>query len=329
MTLTKTGIGLSAGVRGAHISVNTHGRVTQSVGIPGTGLGYVKTSNLNAHRAPRRAAPHETQRSVSAPSSPVVRVPRAPGPSIFAPTFEKQLFKFLQGKCDLGQLRDVSPQTTSQQHTVLFVEALRVSLPQGDNSRTREIFELLFTGLYEPATDSLLNKYIHNTLVAVPIANGVSVELPIMNKDTVALMLAELEQSAGDIDRAITTVESVEPSTVAAVSLAELYALKGSWNEVVDLTDEISNADDASVFLLIQRGVAFREQKYFDASCESLKEALRVRTRSPELRKLALIERGKTYLSEGKNALARKDFEKVLADDSDYEGLQDLLDSLA
>jgi lipoprotein NlpI len=33
-----------------------------------------------------------------------------------------------------------------------------------------------------------------------------------------------------------------------------------------------------------------------------------------------LIERGQTYIAEGKRALGRKDFEKVLAEDSNYPG---------
>lgn len=42
----KNSIGVSAGVKGARVSVNSKGRVTKSVGIPGTGISYVKTSKL-------------------------------------------------------------------------------------------------------------------------------------------------------------------------------------------------------------------------------------------------------------------------------------------
>ena len=46
LNISKKSIGLSAGVKGARVSVNSKGRVTKSVGIPGTGIGYVKTSQL-------------------------------------------------------------------------------------------------------------------------------------------------------------------------------------------------------------------------------------------------------------------------------------------
>lgn len=47
LNINKNSVGLSAGVKGAHVSVNSKGRVTRSVGIPGTGISYVETNNLN------------------------------------------------------------------------------------------------------------------------------------------------------------------------------------------------------------------------------------------------------------------------------------------
>jgi hypothetical protein len=40
VNLTKTGLGLTLGPRGAHYSVHSSGRRTRSVGRPGTGLYY-------------------------------------------------------------------------------------------------------------------------------------------------------------------------------------------------------------------------------------------------------------------------------------------------
>src|ERR1700730_17853950 len=40
VNVTKTGVGLSAGVPGARVSVHSSGRVTKTVGIPGTGIYY-------------------------------------------------------------------------------------------------------------------------------------------------------------------------------------------------------------------------------------------------------------------------------------------------
>jgi hypothetical protein len=54
------------------------------------------------------------------------------------------------------------------------------------------------------------------------ITPGVTAQLPV-SRDAVGLTLAELYQDEAALDRAIETVEHLEPTTYAAVSLAELY----------------------------------------------------------------------------------------------------------
>lgn len=48
LNLNKKSVSLTAGKRGAHFTVNSKGKRTTSVGIPGTGLSYVKTSGNSA-----------------------------------------------------------------------------------------------------------------------------------------------------------------------------------------------------------------------------------------------------------------------------------------
>jgi len=80
--------------------------------------------------------------------------------------------------------------------------------------------------------------------------------------------------------------------------------------------------------LLIFRAIAFREQGLPEVALEALKEALRSRSRAAEVRHLALAERATTYVALGKKAQARKDLEKILAEDSSYEGVRDRLTEL-
>jgi hypothetical protein len=51
LNLNKRSLGVSAGVRGARVSVNSDGRSTRSVGIPGTGLYYRSQSGGRSRRA--------------------------------------------------------------------------------------------------------------------------------------------------------------------------------------------------------------------------------------------------------------------------------------
>jgi tetratricopeptide (TPR) repeat protein len=78
----------------------------------------------------------------------------------------------------------------------------------------------------------------------------------------------------------------------------------------------------------VLRGIALREQGFHDAAREAFKEALRSRSRPAEIRHRALIERAATYLAQGRRAPARKDLERVLADNSAYPGLAVLLKQL-
>jgi len=96
----------------------------------------------------------------------------------------------------------------------------------------------------------------------------------------------------------------------------------------MEVTEGVSNQDDGTALLCVFRGIAFREQGFHEAAREALKEALRSKKRDPVVRHRALLERAKSYLSEGKRALARKDLERILAEDSDYDGLRELLDTL-
>ena len=67
VNINKKSVGITAGVRGAHASINTKGDVTKTVGIPGSGLSYVdrhninmsddKTANDNISNAPDRPTP--------------------------------------------------------------------------------------------------------------------------------------------------------------------------------------------------------------------------------------------------------------------------------
>jgi len=45
VTFGKRSVGLTAGVRGAHISINSKGKITRTFGVPGTGISDVNISN--------------------------------------------------------------------------------------------------------------------------------------------------------------------------------------------------------------------------------------------------------------------------------------------
>lgn len=314
MTVTPKSLGVSAGVKGARISGNTSGRVTRTVGIPGSGISHTKTLSSGAGG---RSAPARAPQGKPAPA------PKAPTPGMFAPKWEKELHKAVLGE-DYGSLARIGSDHPQARSLAALFEATLVCVPAGDTQRGLELLSWLFGTGYDPAKDDFIKKYLPSAAFSLSIAEGISVQLP-PDRDFTGLLLGELYQVSGNLPAAVDIVEQLEPSTVTAVSLAELYAAQERWAEVVGLTEGLQNEDEAATYLLIQRGVAFREQGFPDAARESFKEALRIRSRPAELRQRALIERALTYLKEGKRSLARKDFEKVLAENSNYPGLREHL----
>ena len=50
LNITKTGVGVTLGKKGCHYSINSSGRTTSTIGIPGTGLYYTNTKNLKTKK---------------------------------------------------------------------------------------------------------------------------------------------------------------------------------------------------------------------------------------------------------------------------------------
>jgi len=51
LTVGKSSVGISAGVPGARVSLNSSGRVTTSAGIPGSGLYWTESKSIKKKRA--------------------------------------------------------------------------------------------------------------------------------------------------------------------------------------------------------------------------------------------------------------------------------------
>lgn len=67
VNLGKKSVGISAGVKGARVSVNSSGRITKSVGIPGTGISYVKTSKIGGAGSGSGKEPPSSQTPLPTP----------------------------------------------------------------------------------------------------------------------------------------------------------------------------------------------------------------------------------------------------------------------
>jgi tetratricopeptide (TPR) repeat protein len=313
VNVSKTGIGASVGAGPARYSVHSSGRRTFSArtGIPG--ITYQGSSGGRGHthavtaRARQPAAPHEAAK-----------------PGLFAPKGEKQLYKALKAH-DARAIRDAGDRYPACRLASYALAGL-LFLADDPGQAAALLDDVLATG-QDPGQDPFIARYLLAWL-PVDIAPGVTVDLPI-GRAAVGLAAAQLRQEAGDIAGAVLIAESLAPTTPVTATLAQLYVMAGRFGDVIRVTEGVTNDDDTTAFLLVQRAIAFRRQGLTDAALEVLKLALRSRTRAVQVRLLALSERSATYAAQGRTSMARKDLERILAEDSVHEGIRERLAELA
>jgi tetratricopeptide (TPR) repeat protein len=327
MTVSKSGLGYSVGGKGMRVTRHAGGRVTRTASIPGTGISHSST----IRQAPRKStSPRSTPRSTAVLPPPIP--PARPG--VLAPGWEKDLHRIL----DSRQPADFVAAAQKHGGTVPEARFLAAALEgllhyqfretnQAAQDRARALLGWVVAQNAPLAQSQFVTKYLADRTWPVEIAFGITAHLR-LGDDVVRLAAAELHQAAGDLPAAIWTVENANPTTPAALSLTELYSDANRHQDVIDTTNGITNEDDATTLLLALRGRAFAHQGFHDAARESFKEALRVRTRSTEVRHRALLERAQVNLAQNRKAAARKDIEKVLAEDPHYPGLNTALTEL-
>lgn len=79
LNIGKKSVGISAGVKGYRKSINSSGRVTTSIGVPGTGVSYVKTENLKSKK--KKAVSSRVSSTATAASSSASSPAAAPAPA--------------------------------------------------------------------------------------------------------------------------------------------------------------------------------------------------------------------------------------------------------
>jgi tetratricopeptide (TPR) repeat protein len=313
MTVSRSGVGYSVGTRGARVTRTARGRVVSAVGLPGTGFSY-STS---------------VSRSRSTSGRPAVAQPKPPAPpkpGLFADKAEKELYKALIEKPDVARLSQIAAQHPAWMPLCATLEGLLAYQAKEVGRAEAALVAALQSG-QDVASHPFVQKYVGGSTVTLEVADGVDVTMP-LGREAVGLTLAELLQGTDRLSQAIEVVEQLEPTFSAALSLAELYSEAARHDEVIAMTNGLTNDTDAHAFLLVLRARAFRQTAMFDAARETLKEALRRRTVDAEIRRRAYLERANTYLGQNRRAQARKDLERVMAEDANYPGLAEAMAAL-
>jgi tetratricopeptide (TPR) repeat protein len=317
LNLSKTGVGISAGVPGARYSVHSSGRRTTSVGLPGTGVSYRKTAASGGRKA---SAPR-------AQTAPVAVAPVYPKAGMMAPKGDKAFVRgvtaYMQGRhseafAALEEARGLDPENRH------IGEELFAALSLVGLQRVAEAIPYFEAALASDQSipDSIMTKYNVGGSIQVNVTPVVMVTVPFSNL-AVGLILAEAYQLTQQRQKAIDLLETLGSQAPAepvfALSLADLYSEGQEWDQVVRVTEGVeTNEDDVTLNALLFRADALFELGMTEGTLALTKECLRSKKRNPELLRTARYLRGLTYEKAGKPAMAKKEFEKVYAEDATF-----------
>lgn len=315
LNFSKSALGLSLGVPGARVSINTRGEIYGSTGIPGTGLYNVERTSLKALKGRRKkAVPGELIQQIAPPT-------------LFAPRNKKALFRALK-EGNIEALEKVAarfPEISYICDALIFPRLLMGSSTDVKGLSAKA--EALWKRKSDLENNPLFFEYAKGFEVTLIVAPGVSIP---MQYGVIALGLSyiELLQLDKKYEEALAVAETLPANQATALAVCENELQLARWRDVLETTEEIENIDEATALLLIYRAIALRESGLPDAAIETLRLARSSKKRHEDVLNKALYERALTYKSIGKATQARKDLEKIMATDSDFPGVTDLLKNL-
>ncbi len=327
LNFTKTGLGLTAGVRGAHYSVNTSGRVTRSVGIPGTGLYYQDRHSAARPAAARgRPAAHQTAALMAPAVSPAALVPR---PGLLASgaerAYHRGVLAYLAGDraATLAAFEEALAQDPSATSAHLFAGVAASNLDDGRRAAAHlEAVVASPAGLPDRLQAKYLPERAFSLSLAVRITEAVTARPPV-SELAAALMLAEVYQEQGRLEEAIGVVHQVHealPSPLVRLSLCDLLLADGDYGGVVETAAGVANESDVELEILHIRAAAQVALDQRTGALDSFKAALaRTAGRDPGLLLAVRYDRALALERFGQHAKSRADLERVYAADPGYE----------
>jgi tetratricopeptide (TPR) repeat protein len=353
LTVGKSSVGISAGVRGARVSLNSSGRVTTSAGIPGSGLYWTESKSLRKKKSKSKSLRtvsstrvEETivddevyvedvytppARALDAP----VSIPQQPAKShIFSSKEERALSALFQDiygdqPGNLPALVFEKTRALAAEHPELALAMQAIQVLHGSTNEELQKESFVLADSLWPQRDALFShelvqKYFPGITPGVMITPGIFANER-YNMKALGLIYAEILQVQGNYAKALEVVEEIDSDQMTAISVADLELALLKFDDAIATTEDIENEDDATAMLLVLRGIAFREKGFFDASLECLKQAVAKKSRSEGILNRGLWERSFTYERMGKKALAKKDLEKIMSREPSYDGLNERL----
>ncbi len=328
LNLSKSGGSLSFGPRGAKFTIGPRGK-RATVGLPGTGLFYTTTlSSGRSGGGGRRSAP--------APAAPKVRSKDRLTLGFFrrlvTPDDEEAL---VDGCRELVLGNEGKALEHLEKATHLADGAYLAGFLALKKGRLEEAARHLRAAAGKHGRlGRYFSRYGMSAILSLPITDEVSAHVG-PDLRGVLLGLVEVYQRLerwGDAIACLERLERLEPDDVVVrLSLAELLLEadpegEGACRRVVRLAEGVGNDTPVHAALLLYKARALRGLGLLVAARDTLTLALRRRKGRPEeLLRALRYERALVYEALGHRRRARGEFERLYAEDPDYEDVAERL----
>ena len=328
LNFNKNSVGLSIGPRGAKYTINSSGRRTASVGIPGSGLYYTESTGGGRRKT-------ETE------FDPLTRVDEHGNtehidkPGLFAGRAETIFFDFADkylgpdSKLSFDEIKAAAEKVkTANPDIAPLIDYIMIAKTANVNAQEAlALCERLYA-MPDLLTDKIAKKYFDQFRANIPIARGISFSTD-YNHSYLSYAYSEILQALGQLQKALEIIQKVPESEYKNIAILDLRLALKEYETVIDETNDLENTDDENAILLTFRAIAYRELKEFDLAIETFKLALSKRSRSSDILEYARYERAVTYIAMGKKAQAIKDLNSLIAKDYNDEAAKKLLKELS
>lgn len=338
LNLSKSGGSVSIGPQGAHLTLGPQG-ARVSLGIPGTGLYYTTNFSLGklgkmfgGSSGPETTPTQQTpavEKSQTAPQTSAetenAKATKEVLTQLSVPDDQKAL---ADGCKALADGNEATAYPLLQQATHLADGAFLagvVALRKGQFAEATQYLSL--ASRQEQELGRHLANYGLGATLSLPIAEGVTAHIEPSSRG-VLLALAEAYQAQNKLPEAVACLERLQQDAgdvVVRLSLAELLLACGEGNKetlqkVVKLTEGVENESTVHAALLLYKAQALRGLGLLDGAADVLTSTLRrQKDRPEELLRALRYERALVYEGQGQAKKARTEFEKIYAEDPNYE----------
>lgn len=336
LSVSKTGLGLSAGVRGARYSLHSSGRRTTSLGIPGTGLSYVESSSGGARQRSSRGSTSGAGRAERIYAGGPQAAALLPGAGLFSGAAEKRYREGLVSYLSADRARAAAAFEASLAADARNISAhllAAVSLDaETELPGVIHHLETLITS-QAPYPDRLLLKFLSPDTsqigIDVRITEHIAARVQ-FDRVGATLLLAEAYQQSDRLEEAVGLVQQLHDAnptdTAIRLSLADLLFSDDDFEGVVEAATSIGNDDDIGVGLLHLRAAALSALGHQTAAFDAFREALaKTANRDPSLLATVRYDRALAYEQAGQKGRARADLERLYAADPSYRDVRSRL----